>query len=242
MLDGKVVIITGSGGGIGRYVAKTFAQEHAKVVVCDIKPLDNVSKDLEELEADYFAVPADVTDEKSVRNLMDTVMSRYGRIDVLHNNAAIVTHFQWANEVWPRIAELEPSFWNKVIQTNLGGTFMCTHFALPHMEAQRSGHIISTMGGSGAVGGSPYQVSKDAIGTFTRMVANEEKDYNICVVAMGPNVRGVTGIATEDAPEEARQRMNGVEIVGNRFVLAAQAGMELSGSRLDVEDGKLVAF
>src|SRR5437773_7477673 len=143
MLDGKVVIITGSGGGIGRYVAKTFAQEHAKVVVCDIQPLDNVSKDLEELEADYFAVPADVTDEKSVRDLMDSVMNRYGRIDVLHNNAAIVTHFQWGTGVWPRIAELEPSFWNKVIQVNLGGTFMCTHFALPHMEAQRSGHIIN---------------------------------------------------------------------------------------------------
>src|SRR5687767_5385271 len=93
--EGKVVIITGSAGGIGRYVAKTFAQENARVVVSDIKPLDNVSKDLEALEADYLAVPADVTDENSVRNLVDTVMLRYGRIDVLDNNAAIVTHFQW---------------------------------------------------------------------------------------------------------------------------------------------------
>lgn len=242
MLEGKVVIITGSAGGIGRYVAKTFAQEHAKVVVCDIKPLENVSKDLEALEADYFAIPADVTDEKSVRNLMDSVMNRYGHIDVLHNNAAIVTHFQWSGDVWPRIAELDPSFWNKVIQTNLGGTFMCTHFALPHMEAQRSGHIISTMGGSGAVGGSPYQVSKDAIATFTRMVANEEREYNICVVAMGPNPPGITGIATEDAPEEARARMRPVDVVGNRYVMAAQAPMELTGARIDLKDGKLYAL
>lgn len=242
MLEGKVVIITGSAGGIGRYVAKTFAQERAKVVVCDIKPLDNVSADLEALEADHFAVPVDVRDEKSVDNLTDTVMNRYGRIDVLHNNAAIVTHFQWGGPVWPRIAELDPAFWDKVIQTNLGGTFMCTRFVLPYMEAQRSGHIISTMGGSRATGGAPYAVSKDAIRTFTRRVAEEEREYNVCVVCMGPNPPGITGIATEDAPPEVRARMRNVEVVGNRYVLAAQAPMELSGEQLDVQGGRLVAL
>lgn len=242
MLEGKVIIITGSAGGIGRYVAKTFAEEHAKVVVCDIKPLDNVSADLEALEADYFAVPTDVRDEKSVRNLMDSVMNRYGRIDVLHNNAAIVTHFQWGGPMWPRIGELDPSFWEKVIQTNLGGTFMCTRFVLPHMETQRSGHIINTMGGSQAIGGAPYAVSKDAIRSFTRHVANEEREFNVCVVCMGPNPPGITGIATEDAPEEARARMRNVEVVGNRYVLAAQAPMELTGENLDVKDRELYAL
>jgi NAD(P)-dependent dehydrogenase (short-subunit alcohol dehydrogenase family) len=242
MMEGKVVIITGSAGGIGRYVAKTFAQANAKVVVCDVKLLDKVSADLEALDADYFALPADVRDERSVRNLMDGVMKRYGRIDVLHNNAAIVTHFQWGGPVWPRIGELDPSFWDKVIGTNLGGTFMCTRFALPHMEAQRSGHIISTMGGSRATGGAPYAVSKDAIRTFTRRVADEERDFNVCVVCMGPNPPGITGIATEDAPEEVRARMRNVEVVGDRYVLAAQAPMDLSGEQLDVQDGKLVAL
>src|SRR5574341_69394 len=100
MHEGKVAIVTGSGGGIGRYVAKTFAGAHARVVVCDIKPLDNVSRDLEGLEADYLAVPCDVTDTRSVQNLVDKVMTKYGRIDVLDNNAAIVTHFQWGTGVW----------------------------------------------------------------------------------------------------------------------------------------------
>src|SRR5579862_3651239 len=136
MHEGKVVIITGSGGGIGRYVATTFAQERARVVVCDIKPLDAVSKDLEALDADYLAIPCDVTNPDSVQKLVDTVMAKYGRIDVLDNNAAIVTHFQWGTGVWPRIAELDPGFWDKVIRTNLGGTFNCTRFVLPHMEAQ----------------------------------------------------------------------------------------------------------
>lgn len=242
MLEGSVVIITGSAGGIGRYVAKTFAQERARVVVADIKPLDTIAAELEALEVDYLAVPTDVRVEQDVRNLVDEVIARFGRIDVLHNNAAIVPHFQWGITPWPRIRDLEPGFWDNVIETNLGGTFRCTRLVLPHMEAQRSGHIINTTGGSNSIGGSPYAVSKDAIRTFTRCLATEEREFNICVVGMGPNRRGETGMATEDAPEEARRRMRGVEAVGNRFVLAAGAGMELSGHMLDVEDGKLVAF
>lgn len=241
-MEGRVVIITGSAGGIGRYVAKTFAQERASVVVADVKPLDTVAAELEALEVQHLEVPTDVSDEKSVRGMVDKVMARFGRIDVLHNNAAIVTHFQWGGPVWPRLAELDPSFWDRVIRTNLGGTFMCSRFVLPHMEARRSGHIINMTGGSRQTGGAPYAVSKDAIRTFTRHLAEEEREHNVCVVAMGPNPPGIFGIATEDAPEEARGRMRGVEVVGNRFVLAAQAPMELTGQQLDVQDGKLVAI
>ena len=132
--------------------------------------------------------------------------------------------------------ELDLSFWDRVIQTNLGGTFLCTKHALAYMESQRSGHVISTMGGSGKVGAAPYQVSKDAIRSFTRAVAGEEREYNICVVAMSPGGR----IATEEASPEAQAEFAGVESVGNRYVLAAQAGMELSGKLLDIEDGKLI--
>jgi meso-butanediol dehydrogenase/(S,S)-butanediol dehydrogenase/diacetyl reductase len=233
-LAGKVVVITGSGGGIGRYVAKTFAQEGARIVVADIKPLDAVALELEGMEAEYLAVPTDVRDEAAVRNLMASTIDRFGRIDVLHNNAAIVPHFQWGLPQWPRIRDLDFGFWDRVIQTNLGGTFLCTKHALSYLEAQRSGHIVSTMGGSGVA--HAYAVSKDAMLTFTRFVAREEREFGICAVAMRPG----TQIATEEAPEEARARMPGPEFVGNRFVLAAQASMELSGHLLDIENGQLV--
>ncbi len=72
------------------------------------------------------------------------------------------------------------------------------------------------------MGDFPNQVSKDAIATFTSMVANEEREFNVCVVCMGPNPPGITGIATEDAPEEARAHMRPVDVVGNRFVVAAR--------------------
>src|SRR5437867_8657567 len=218
MLEGQVVIITGSAGGIGRHVAKTFADERASVVVADVKPLDTISGELAAREVDYLAVPTDVRDENAVRNLVDKTLERFGRIDVLVNNAAIVTHFQWGLPPWPRIRDMEKDFWERVIGTNLGGTFNCTKHVLPTMESQRSGHVISTMGGTSAIGGCAYGVSKQAVLSFTGYVAEEEREFGICVVSIGPGAR----IATEEAPEEARARMPGSETAGNRFVLAAQ--------------------
>jgi NAD(P)-dependent dehydrogenase (short-subunit alcohol dehydrogenase family) len=237
MLAGKVVVITGSGGGIGRYVAKTYAQAGAKVVVADVKPLDRVAADLGAIEADYLGVPTDVRDDAAVRNLMERAVERFGRIDVLHNNAAIVPHVSRHDPRWTRIAGLDLDLWNSVIQTNLGGTFLCTRHALPYMEAHRSGHVISTMGGSRRVGAAPYQVSKDAIRSFTRAVADEEREFNVCVVTMSPGGR----IAVEGTDPETLANFPGPEAVGNRFVLAAEAGMELSGQLIDVQDGKLIA-
>src|ERR1044071_1217882 len=147
-LDGKVVVITGSAGGIGRFVAKTYARAGAKLVEADVKPLETVSEEIRALGAECLAVPTDVGDDAAARNLMGRAAERFGCLDVLHNNAAIVTHFHWGIPHWPRIRDLDLDFWNRVIQTNLGGTFLCTKHVLPIMEARRSGHIINTMGDS----------------------------------------------------------------------------------------------
>ena len=237
MMDGKVAVITGSGKGIGRYVAKTFADAGAHVVVADIVPLDTVERELHERGAQTLAVPTDVRSEEQVQSLVNAAMEKFGRIDVLVNNAAIVTHFLWGLPRWSRVRDMEKAFWDNVIGTNLGGTFLCTKYVLPHMEAQGSGHVVSTMGGANPAtfGGSPYGVSKDAIRSFTRFVAEEEREFNICVVAVTPG----TQIATEEAPPEARERMAGPEFVGDRFVRAAQASMDLSGHLLEIKDGEL---
>jgi NAD(P)-dependent dehydrogenase (short-subunit alcohol dehydrogenase family) len=135
------------------------------------------------------------------------------------------------------VSDMEKNFWDKVMETNLGGTFLCTKHALPFMQERRSGHIINLYGGSPpkTLGSCVYSVSKDAIRTFTRFVAEEVREYNICVVSVSPG----GAIATEDAPEEVRRTMPGPESAGNRFVLAAEAGMELSGQRLTLKDGVL---
>lgn len=239
MLEGKVVIVTGGAKGIGRHAAKTFAQEKTKVVIADIDKelLQKTSSELGQF-TDTLGISVDVRNEDDVRRMVDQVADRFGQIDVLVNDAAIVPHFAWGIPRWPRIRDMEKDFWDRVIQTNLGGTFLCTKYVLPHMEARRSGHIINLYGGGGVKppGACAYVVSKEAIRTFTRFAAEEVRESNVCVVTMSPRVP----IATEGAPEEALRRLPGPEILGNGFVLAAQLPMDLSGEIFAYKDGKLV--
>jgi cyclopentanol dehydrogenase len=239
MLQNKIVIVTGSAQGIGRHAAKTFAQEKAKVVIADLSQegAEKTARELGQL-TETFAIHADVRNEENVKKMVDQVTNRFGQIDVLVNNAAIVPHFAWGIPRWPRIAEMGKDFWDRVIQTNLSGTFLCTKHVLPHMEKRKSGHIINLYGGGGLkpAGACAYMVTKDAIRTFTRYVAEEVRDYNVCVVIFSPRVP----IVTESAPQEAFTRLPGPEILGQGFVLAAQLPMEQSGQIFSYQEGKLV--
>ena len=237
MLRGQVAIVTGGARGIGRYIAHGYAREGARVAIADLDAarLDATAEELRALGAEALAVPVDVRDEDSVRGLMERVARQLGQIDVLVNNAAIVPHLNWGGPGWPLIRDMDLSFWDRVIQTNLGGSFLCTKHVLPYMERRRSGHIINLHGGGNRPGACAYVVTKDALVAFTRMVAEEVREANVCVVILSPGA----AIATEDAPEEARQRMPGPEFAGNRFLLAAEAPMELSGHLLTLRDGRL---
>ncbi len=239
MLENKIAIVTGAAQGIGRHAAKTVAEQKAKVVIADLNE-EAAGKTARELGSitESVAVPVDVRSEDSVRKMVAQVVNRFGRIDILINNAAIVPHFAWGIPRWPRICDMGKEFWDRVIQTNLGGTFLCTKHVLPHMEAKRSGHIINLYGGGGVkpAGACAYMVTKDAIRTFTRYVAEEARESNVCVVIFSPRVP----IVTESAPEEAFKRLPGPEILGQGFVLAAQLPMEQSGEIFSYQDGKLV--
>ena len=240
-MKGQVVLITGGAKGIGRHAARTFCHAGARVALADIdvERLHKTLRELSEIQPDIIALPADVRSEIDVRQMVHTVVQRFGQIDALVNDAGIVPHFNWGIPRWPRVRLLDKNFWDSVIQTNLGGTFLCTKYVLPFMEERRSGHIINLWGGGRVQnhGACAYVVSKDAIRTFTRFVAEEEREWNVCVVAFSPK----QAIATEDAPEEARKRLPGPEVLGDGFVLAAQAGMELSGKTVEYKDRALLA-
>ena len=239
MLEGKVVVITGSGQGIGKHAARTFAQEKAKVVIADFN-LDLAKKTAAEIGAstESIAIDTDVRSEDSVKKMIDEVIHRCGQIDIMMNNAAIVPHFAWNIPRWPLIADMPVDFWNRVIHTNLYGTFFGTKHVIPHMAKRKSGHIINLYGGGGVRpgGAATYMVTKDGIRTFTRYVAEEVRGDNICVVTFSPRVP----IATETAPEEALKRLPGPEILGRGFVLCAQLPMAQSGKCFAYENGKLV--
>ena len=239
MLEGKVVVITGSGQGIGKHAARTFAQEKATVVIADFN-LDLAKKTAAEIGAstESIAIDTDVRSEDSVKKMIDEVIHRCGQIDIMMNNAAIVPHFAWNIPRWPLIADMQVDFWNRVIHTNLYGTFFGTKHVIPHMAKRKSGHIINLYGGGGVRpgGAATYMVTKDGIRTFTRYVAEEVRGDNICVVTFSPRVP----IATETAPEEALRRLPGPEILGQGFVLCAQLPMAQSGKCFAYENGKLV--
>lgn len=246
MVNGKVVIVTGGGKGIGRYVAGTFLDAGAKVVVADFdaSSLDEALQALNQKSTEVLGIQADVRDEDQVKKLVSQTVERFGRVDVLINNAAIVSHSHlWPSPVWtepwPLVRDMSLEFWSKVLETNVTGTFLCSKHVLPHMERQRSGHIITIPGGGPThkLGVLAYALTKQAVTTFARFLAEEVRESNICVIAMSP---GAT-VATEDAPPEVLERYPGVEAVGNRYVLAAEAVMEMSGHSLTVVDGSLQA-
>jgi NAD(P)-dependent dehydrogenase (short-subunit alcohol dehydrogenase family) len=240
-LEGKVVIITGGAMGIGRYNARTFAARGAHVAVADVAPMDTVAAEVAQLGGELMTVPTDVRDEQQVQALMSQVNARYGRIDVLINGAGIVTHFGW-NPRWPVVKDMPLDFFDKVMRTNLYGTFLCTKHVLPYMQAQQSGHIINfgqaKVFGAEArpeAGAAIYHVTKVGIEVFTEEVAPELREFNICMVSMSP---GAT--VTEEAPADVRMGARGVDAIGDRYLLAAEAPMEFSGYHIAVEDGRLV--
>jgi 3-oxoacyl-[acyl-carrier protein] reductase len=239
VLQDKVVIVTGGAQGIGRHAAKTLAEKKAKIVIADFNEerAGRTAGELKQL-TETLAIRVDVRNEDEAKKMVDQAMNHFGQIDVLINNAAIVPHFAWGIPRWPRISEMPKEFWERVIQTNLGGTFNCTKHVIPHMERRKSGHIINMYGGGGIkpAGACAYMTTKEAIRTFTRYVAEEVRESNVCVVIFSPRVP----IVTEDAPEEAFKRLPGPEILGQAFVLAAELPMDKSGQCFAYENDKLV--
>ncbi len=258
---GKVVVITGAARGVGRYVAKTFAAEGARLVVADIAPMQTVMGEIQSLGGEVLPVPTDITNEDEVRSLFDRVYRRWGKVDVLVNDAGIAPHFAVGAPRWPKVRDLPLDFFQRVMATNLGGTFLCTKHVLPYMESLCSGHIINFGQGNlspqarpANLGSAVYNVSKIAIRAFTKQIADEEREFDICIVSMGPGGGGARpapaqqrrhrvggGLVTEDSPEWARNspEMSQIDSVGDRYVVAAEAPMEFSGAQVTVRDGKL---
>ncbi len=247
MVKDKVVVITGGGKGIGRFIAGTFVEAGAKVVISDIDAaaLQQTANELKAKGGEVLAVVADVRDETQVAFMVDQAVAAFGRVDVLINNAALVSHSHlWPNPVWgapwPTVRDMDLDFWDKVFETNVTGTFLCSKHVIPHMERQGGGHIITVTGGGSAtkLGVLTYALSKQMCGSFARYLAEEVRASNICVVSMSP---GAT-IGTEDAPPEVfAAGYPGVDVVGDRFVLGAEAPMSMTGRSVNVRDGVLEA-
>ena len=223
MLQGKIVIVTGGAKGIGRYAAHTLAQAGGTVVVVDVdvERLHKTLGELRDLKFEAWALAADVRHEDEVRRMVHQVVDRFGQIDVLVNDAGIVPHFNWGIPRWPRVRFMSKDFGTASFKPTSAELSYARNmsFRLWRRAAPATLSTSGVVAGRRIHGAAAYVVSKDAIRTFTRFVAEEEREWNVCVVAFSPK----QAIATEDAPEEARKRLPGPECLGNGFVLAAQA-------------------
>ena len=182
----QTVLITGGGTGIGFTLAKRFHKEGASVVICGRRE-EVLHRAAEEISADrerIIGVPADISKEKDIVNLLEQTVKWTNRLDVLVNNAGAMR----INKS-PQETSLEE--WRSVIDTNINGTFLCCREAARFMIEQKRGRIINISSMSGTIvnkyfhGGS-YEVSKAAINMLTKVLATEWAPYNISVNAIAP--------------------------------------------------------
>ena len=183
VLKGKVSIITGGARGIGRAIALRFAKEGSCIAVCDVNPdtLSEAKKEIEATGREVLAEKVDVTDQKEVQRFTQKVLDKFGKIDILINNAGITRD--------GLMVRMKDADWDAVLNVNLKGTFNCTKIVTKVMMKQRAGKIVniaSIIGIVGNAGQANYAASKGGVIAFTKSVAKEVAARNINVNAIAP--------------------------------------------------------
>jgi len=198
-LEGKVALVTGGGTGIGKAITLEYAREGADVAVSsrNIKNMESVCKEVENMGRRSMAVTADVCIKAQVDSMVNKVMDKFGRIDILVNNSG-------TSRMMP-IIEFTEEDWDVVIDTNMKGIFLCTQAVARHMVKRKYGKIIniSSTSALGAIvnGQSAYTSSKFGVNGFTKACALEFGPYGINVNAIAPG-RILTGLVYSSRTEE----------------------------------------
>ncbi len=211
-VGGKVVIITGAGQGIGRDYALAFTDAGAKTVLAEIngENLKSVAAEVEATSGDALSVETDIGDPDSVEAMVAQALEKFGKIDVLINNAAI-----FATIGKRPFYEIPYEEWNKVMHVNVTGSYNCARAVVPAMQKAGEGRIINISSGTvpqGAPGFMHYVTSKAAVVGMTRVMARELGDNNINVNAVMP---GYTETEVDHASmdEHGREHINNIRIL-----------------------------
>jgi NAD(P)-dependent dehydrogenase (short-subunit alcohol dehydrogenase family) len=185
-LDGKVAIITGAGGGMGRTAARMFAAEGAKVVLADVTE-EMVASAVMEVQAaggQATGIAADVANEADAKRMVDHAVATYGRLDALYNNAGIMPAADHS------VIDTDVATWDKVMAVNVRGVFLGCKYAIPRMVEQGSGSIINVASFVAILGCSvpqdAYTASKGAVLALTRSLAVQFAPRGVRTNAISP--------------------------------------------------------
>jgi NAD(P)-dependent dehydrogenase (short-subunit alcohol dehydrogenase family) len=220
-LDGKVALVTGGNRGIGQAIARGLAREGAAVVLAarDAARLEGAAAEMvrEGVTAPdrVLAVPADVTDEAQVENLFARTMERFGRLDVLVNNAG-------AFDGGP-LDELSLETWEKVIAVNLRGPFLCTRAAMRIMKRQGGGRILNIASISAQrvrPHSAPYSTSKHGLWGLTQVTALEGRDHGIACSCLHPGNVLNESRAASHRPQDQEPMMAAEELAEVAILMA----------------------
>ena len=242
----RVVVVTGAGQGIGRAFARAFAASGAIAVIPDVNEdkAASVAYEISAAGGTAMAFGTDISDPISVQRMVDDVMARHGRIDVLINNAAIFSTLKMRP-----FYEIPPDEWDRVIRVNLTGVFLCCRAVVPSMRKHGWGRIINISSGAVTLGRpnyTHYTTSKAALIGMTRSLARELGGFGITVNSILPGAT-FTEVERETVTPEWKERIIAQQcvhrgqtpddLVGAAMFLASDASAFVTGQSLTVDGG-----
>jgi 3-oxoacyl-[acyl-carrier protein] reductase len=248
-LHGKVAIVTGAAKGIGAAIAEAFVREGARVAVLDIDApaLDGVARALAGGGAEVLALPTDVTSSAQIGRAVEAVLARWGRIDVLVNNAG-------GFAVIRKTEDITEDEWQAIMASNLTSAFLFARAVLPVMKRQRQGRIVN-LASVVARGGlvlvtSHYAAAKAGIVGFTRHLALEVAAEGITVNAVAPGTTATDRVLKARTPQQTQRVAESIpvrrlgeprEIAEAVVFLASDGAAFITGATLDVNGGQAMA-
>lgn len=239
-LNQKIAIVTGAGSGMGQAEAIGFAKEGAKVVVADVN-LQTAQATCDAIVAfggEAMAVAVDVTSQEDLQNLVDVTVQKYGRIDVLVNNAGIFDYY--TNSL-----DTSEELWDRIFNINVKALFQLSNLVLPHMLAQKKGAIVNIGSVAGLVaqmGGAAYTASKHAVSGYTKHLAAVYGKEGIKINAICPGTirTAMTEEMLKTRPTDKipLDRFGDVqEVVDLAVFLASDEARFMSGALVTIDGG-----
>ncbi len=195
-LEDRVAIVTGAGRGIGVAYAKALAAEGAKVCATDIRDTSRTVDIIHQQGGEAIGIEADVTDAAAVAHMVAETIAKFGKVDVLVNNAAFFADLKRGH-----FMDITSDDWDKVMAINTRGVFECVRAVVPDMRLRGYGKIINIASGTvfkGSTGLCHYVASKGAVIAMTRVMARELGDDNICVNALAPGLTMSEAVADRE--------------------------------------------